>query len=341
MNFAIITFSNPSSPPAKSPAMLSNLPTAPSTPEPEGWDAAHILQLVNPTTGKWSCPTVTKKNCRCKNVVSQERSIKVSSMINSMSVEDASVIVRDHNQELTGLAQTMICPRHSQCSDSKERVQGVVAQWKNLIKTSIRQQANPRPMHTNAKALTADFQPTTNGSRGRLFDAFPTVPKVEPRVQNTASGTSSPPQYTPLSSNSTIDGDATKEIMQALKDMTLQNAQFRDQNAQLREQNKKLRDENKKLRDENAQLAEKRDAAAREAKRARGELEAAEKERDVLDEQVNEQFREINELRDQAEVQKERISSLQNTPQKTTGAYGRLKQVWTAASVVPKPARSV
>lgn len=237
------------------------------------------------------------------------------------------MIVRDHNQELTGLAQTMICPRHSQSSNSKERVQGVVAQWKNLIKTSIRQQANPRPMHTNAKALTADYQPTTNGSRGRLFDAFPTVPKVEPSVQNTASGTSSPPQYTPLSSNSTIDRDATKDIMQALKDMTLQNAQLREQN--------------KKLRDENAQLAEKRDAAAREAKRARGELEAAEKERDVLDEQVTEQFREINELRDQAEVQMERISSLQNTPQKTTGAYGRLKQVWTAASVAPKPARSV
>lgn len=323
MNFAIIT-SNPSSPPARSPAMPSYLSTVPSTPEPEGWDAAHILQLVNPATGRWSCPTLTQKNHRCKNVVSQERSIRVSTMINSMSVEDVSVIVRDHNQELTGLAQTMLCSTHS----SKEKAKGVVASWKNLIKTFIRQQAAPRPMHTNAKALTADYQPTTNGSRGRLFDAiFPTVPQVEPRVQSTASGTSSPPQYTPLSSNSTIDGDATKEIMQALNEMTLQNSQFRDQN--------------QKLRDENAQLAEERDEAARENKRAKGQLEAAEKERDVLDKQVEEQFQEINALRDCVAVQMERISSLQDTLQKTTGAHRRHKQVWTAASVVPKPARSV
>lgn len=298
--------------------MLPYFPTVPSTPEPEGWDAAHILQLVNPITGRWSCPTLTQRNCRCKNVVSQERSIKVSYMINSMSVEDASVIVRDHNQELTGLAQTMLCPRHS----SKERAQGVVALWKNLIKTSIRQQARPRPMHTNAKALTADYQPTTNGYRGRLFDAFPTVPQTEPRVQSTASGTSSPPQGTSPSYGTTIDQDAVDRMMQRFEDLTLQNAQLRDQN--------------KKLRDENARLAEKRDEAAREARRARAQLEAAEKACDALGEQVDEQFGEINALRDREAVQLETISSLRDTLQKTTGAYPRLKQIWTAPSAVPK-----
>lgn len=305
--------------------MPSYFPTVPSTPEPEGWDAAHVLQLVNPVTGRWSCPTVTTRNHRCKNVVSQERSIKVSSMINTMSVEDASVIARDHNQELTGLAQTMLCSLHSRSVDSKEKVQGVVALWKNLIKTFTRQQANPQLMHTATKTPIVDYQ-TTNSLRRRHLDAPPepkaTLPQSQPRNRTTAPGVAPLQHGAPPSYSTTIDRDAVEGVMKKLQDLTLQNAQLRDQN--------------KKLRDDNAQLAEKRDAAAREAKRARGQLEATEKALDVLDQQVDEQFREINALRDREAVQLETISSLQDTLQKTTGAYRRLKQIWTAASVVPK-----
>lgn len=305
--------------------MLPYLPTVPSTPEPEGWDAAHVLQLVNPITGKWSCPTVTKRNRRCENVVSQQRSMKVTFMLDTMSVEDAGVIARDENRELTDLAETMLCPLHSRDVESKDKVQAVVAQWKNCIKTSMRQQAQSRPVNANTKAPTVDYQPTT-GLRARRYDALPepkaTTPQAQPRTQKTALDTSPAPKDAPPSYGATFDQAALGDLMRTFQSLTLQNHQLRDQN--------------KKLREQNAQLAERRDAAATEYRRARGELEAVERERDALDEQVDEQFREINALRDREAVQLEKISTLQDTLQKTSSAYRRLKQIWTAASVVPK-----
>lgn len=304
--------------------MLPYLPIVPSTPEPEGWDASHVLQLVNPVKNELSCPTLTKRNRRCENVVSQQRSIKATFLIDSISVEDAGVIARDHNKELTELAETMLCAVHSRAVDSKEKVQAVVAQWKNCIKTSMRQQ--PRPLHANTKAPTIDYQPTS-GLRGRNFKALPEpkapVPQVRPRTpQNTAFDVLPAPGDAPPSYGATIDRGAAEEIMKAFQSLTLQNHQLRDQV--------------KKLRNENAQLAEQRDAAARERKRALGQLEAAERERDALDGQVEEQYREINALRDREAVQLEEISTLQDTLQKTSGAYRRLKKIWTAESVVPK-----
>lgn len=305
--------------------MLPYFPAVPSTPEPEGWDAALILQLVNPATGSWTCPTVTKRNRRCEKVVSQERSIKCSLMINAMSVEDAGVIAREHNFVLTELAKTMLCSTHSQGVDSKEKVEGVVMEWRNKIKASMRQQARPQSIHMDTSTPLVDYQPT-NGLRRRHLDALPepeaTLPKAQPRYRTSARDVSPMPQRAPPSSSTTIDQDAVDRMMQRFETLTLKNAQLRDQN--------------KKLRGENTQLAEERDAAARDARRARGELKTVERQRDVLDEQVDEQFREINALRDREAVQLETISSLRDTLQKTTGAYPRLKQIWMAASVAPK-----
>lgn len=95
--------------------------------EPEGWDAAEVLELTNPATKRWSCPTMTLRNRRCENVVSQERSIKVKAMINAMAIEDVTLIVRDENGELTDLAKAMLCPRHASDGD---KVRGVVALYK-------------------------------------------------------------------------------------------------------------------------------------------------------------------------------------------------------------------
>lgn len=200
-------------------------------------------------------------------------------------------------------------------------------EWKNHIKTSMREQAQSRPMHTNTKTPIVDYQPA-NGLRSRHLDVLPepkaTLPQAQPRNRTTAPGVSLVPhlQCAPPSYGTTIDPDAVDRMMQRFEDLTLQNAQLRDQN--------------EKLRGENAQLAEERDAAAREARRARAQLEAAEKALDALDEQVDEQFGEINALRDREAVQLETISSLRDTLQKTTGADRRLKQIWTAESVVPK-----
>lgn len=299
--------------------MLRHLPTVPPVSEPEGWDAAHVLQLVNPIKGQWSCPTFTKRARRCENVVSQTRRIKVTFLLNSMSLEDPSVVARDYNRELTDLAEAMLCPVHSRDADSKEKVQGVVAQWRVYIKTSMRQQSQQRPPHTIAKAPIIDYQPF----RDRNFDALPesrsTAPQKQPRIKREPVDMSPAPQAAPPSYGATIDQAAVGEIMTAFQDLTLQNHQLRDQN--------------KKLREQNAQLAEQRDAAAREYKRTRGELEAAEKERDALDTQVDEQFNEINSLRDREAEQLEKISTLQDTLQKTGSAYRRAKKIWTADSV--------
>lgn len=310
--------------------MLPYFPTVPSTPEPEGWDAAHVLQLVNPITNKWSCPTVTKRNRRCENVVSQQRSMKVTFMLDTMSVEDAAEIAKDQNKELTDLAKIMLCPLHSRTIDSKEKVRGVVAQWKNYIKTSIRQQTQPRPLNIDTKARAVEYQPTNApaGVRGRHLNALPeqttTTPQGRPRIQPTAldfPSVPSTPPGPPPSYGATFDQAALGDLMKTFQSLTLQNQQLREQN--------------KKLREQNALLIESRDVEAREFKRARGELETVEKQRDVLDEQVEEQFKEINTLRDREAEQLERISTLQDTLQKTSSAYRRLKQIWTAASVVP------
>lgn len=198
-------------------------------------------------------------------------------------------------------------------------------EWKNHIKTSMREQAQSRPMHTNTKTPIVDYQPT-NGLQRRHLDALPepraALPQTTPRNRTTAPDIAPVPQGAPPSYSTTIDPDAIDRMMQRFEDLTLQNAQLRDQN--------------EKLRDDNAQLAEERDAAAREARRARAQLEAAEKACDALGEQVDEQFGEINALRDREAVQLETISSLRDTLQKTTGVYRRPKQIWTAASVVPK-----
>ncbi|KAI7784583.1 hypothetical protein LA080_009820 [Diaporthe eres] len=303
--------------------MLPYFPTVPSTPDPEGWDAAHVLQLVNPITNKWSCPTVTKRNRRCENVVSQQRSMKVTFMLDTMSVEDAAEVARDQNRELTDLAEMMLCPLHSRTIDSQEKVQGVVAQWRNFIQTSLRQQAQPQSLNVNTKARSVEYRPAdaSAGVRGRHLNALPeqttTVPHGRPRTQPTAldfPSVPSMPPGPPPSYGATFDQAALGDLMKTFQSLTLQNQQLRDQNAS---------------------LIESRDVEAREYKRARGELERVEKEREVLDEQVEEQFKEINTLRDREAEQLERISTLQDTLQKTSSAYRRLKQIWTAASVVP------
>ncbi|KKY31565.1 hypothetical protein UCDDA912_g08486 [Diaporthe ampelina] len=249
-------------------------------------------------------------------------------MLDSMSMGDAGVIARDHNRELTDLAETMLCPLHSRCVDSKEKVQGVVAQWKNHIKTSIRLQAPAPPLDIiGTKALAVEYQPTNApvGIRGRRFNALPeqtaTIPQGQPRIQPTAFSVSPLPEAPPTTYGATIDQAAVGDLMKAFQGLSLQNH--------------KLRDQNQKLRDENAQLVERRDTAAREHRRAKGELEAAEGERDVLRDQVEEQFEEINSLRDREEAHLETIAALQERVQKNSRAYRTLKRVWTAASVVP------
>lgn len=326
-NLTILTFTGLQSSWVGFLVMLPYFPTVASTPEPEGWDAAHILQLVNPITGKWSCPTVTKRNRRCEKVVSQERSIKVATMIDSMSVEDAGVIARDHNRELTSLAEKMFCSTHSRAVDSKEKVQAVVAQWRNLIKTSMRQQVQPRQqVSTNMTAPAVDYQPT-NGHRGRHFDALPkpktTAPRAQPKIRDTASDVSSAPQYAPPGGGGPIiDWAAVEEVMKGLQSLSFENS--------------KLQEQNQKLRGENSRLLKEKDEATKLCERTKGLLEAMEDERDTLSEQVDEQFEEINALQDREAEQLETITRLEGALQKTSGSHQRQKKLWLVPPVRPK-----
>lgn len=306
--------------------MLPYFSAEASTPEPEGWDAAHVLQLVNPTTGKWSCPTVTKRNRRCEKVVSQERSIKVTIMIDLMSVEDAGVIARDHNRELTALAEKMLCHVHSGAADSKEKVQAVVAMWRNNIKTSMRQKAQPRQVNTSTKAPTVDYQPTS-GRRGRHFDAFPepkaTVPQTQPRIRDTASDVSSAPKRAPPGGKSPIiDWAAVEGVMERLQSLSLENS--------------RLQEQNQKLRGENSRLLKEKEEATKLCERTKGLLETMEDERDTLSEQVDEQFQEINALQYREEEQLETITRLEGALQKTSGSHQRQKKPWLVPPVRPK-----
>lgn len=317
----------------------------PSPSESEGWDVAHVLQLVNPTTSRWSCPTITKKNRRCENVVSRERSINVTFIIDSMSVVDAQVIVRDHNRELTNLAEMMICPLHIGGADSKEKIQGVVTQWKNYIKTSMRQQAQPSSLHTNTKTPTINCQPI-NDPQAQHFNESPeakaSVPRRQSRIPRAAPHIPTP-QFICPTYGATMN--SAERITKAFENLTLQNAQLRDQSKKLRDESKKLRDECTMLRDENVQLRDqskklqdenqllkRRGGAVREIKRASDE-------RKELEKQAEEQFHEIKTLEYQAAGQLERISSLQDdlidTLRETSSAHSRLSQIWAAASVRP------
>lgn len=297
--------------------------------EPEGWDAADILQLQNPATGRWSCPTLTKRNRRCENVVSQERSIKVKPMINSMSVEDPAVIVRDQKRELTDLAETMLCPLHFGGLDSGEKVKGVVAQWRNYIKTSMRTQAQGRTVRHRPTAPSVGYQPSRNGSddiQRRNVNASPqrtsTIPEVQIRPWSVAVGTPSTPQSRPPNHGANIDQDAIMNMVDMFHSLMLQNQELTSQN--------------QRLRAENAQLIEKGEAAAADHKRTEDVLEAVDEERNALSDQVDELYRETNSLRDREDRHLEKIAALEDAVQQTTRTYRRLKKVWTAASVVAK-----
>ncbi|KAL1874474.1 hypothetical protein Daus18300_003492 [Diaporthe australafricana] len=316
-------------------AVIPYLPTIASTTEPEGWDAVHVLQVENPTTGRWSCPTVTKRNRRCENVVSQERSQKVAFMLDSVSVKDAGVIAKDHKKELTALAEVMFCPLHSRANDTTTKVQAVVAQWKNYIKTSIRLQAqsrdslnlDPKTPAVKQQPITATADVQNNRQSKVLLEELEklTTPQVQPRFQPEAVNVSLVPQGPPPSYGTTIGEAALKNTMDMLK--VLQSATL---------QNQQLQDQNQKLRDENAELVKEKKAAATECKRAKSELAAVEEERDALRDQVDEQFREINSLRDRAVADLETIAELQETVQKTKRAYRKLQALWATTSGVAR-----
>lgn len=308
--------------------MLPYFSTIAPTLEPEGWDAAAILQLENPRTGRWSCPTLTKRNRRCENVVSQQRTMKVKSMINLIAVEDAGVIVKDQNRELTALAQMMLCPLHSGATDSSEKVKAVVTEWRNHIKTLMRIRAQSRTVRHRPKAPGAGYQPYNipDGIQGRCFNALSerttTVPEVQIRPWSVAVDTPPTPQSPPPNRGATFNREAVGDMMSFFQSLSLQNQELKDQN--------------KRLRDENAQLIDKEKAAATEYRRTKGALEAVEEERNVLSDQVDELFWEINSLRDREDRHLEKIFALEEAVQNTSRTYRRLKKVWTAASVVPK-----
>ncbi|KAK2613592.1 hypothetical protein N8I77_000497 [Diaporthe amygdali] len=305
--------------------MKPYFPTLAYATEPEGWDATRVLQIENPTTGRWSCPTITKRNRRCENVVSQERSQKVNRMLNSIAVEDAGAIAKDHNRELTVLAEAMFCPLHSRATDSKEKFKDVVAQWKNNIKTSIRLQVPPPALNVNRTIPAVEYQPTKapSGLRDRPFNAYPeqtaTIPQEQRKNQTATLGVSltpqsPPPRYGTPSYGAIIDQAALGDFLEAFQSLTLQNQQ--------------LKEENQKLRDLNAELVEEANLATKELKRTRKELEAAEKVHELLEEQVDEQFDEINTLSEREAAHLETIAALRETIQMNSKAYRKPKSVW-------------
>ncbi|POS78381.1 hypothetical protein DHEL01_v203235 [Diaporthe helianthi] len=315
--------------------------------EPEGWDAADVLQLKNPVTNKWSCPTMTKRYRRCENVVSQERSIRVTAMINEMAINDAAVIVRDENRELTNLAVIMLCPMHGRAGDSREKIRGVVALWKNCIKTSMRSQARAPKVRYTPRAPATAYPPsmasygfplrhsnapserttTTDEAQIRPWSAVletssssiqnPTPPPTPPPAPPPA-----PPPPAPANHSATLDADTLRNLM---GDFNRLNQEFQA-----------LKGTNQRLRAENARLVEMGRETATEHRRAKGELDVVEDQRSVLSEQVNGLFEEINRLRAREDRHLERINALENSVEQSSRTYRRLKKVWTAASVVPR-----
>ena len=250
-------------------------------------------------------------------------------MLNSMSVEDAGEIVKDKKRELTDLAETMLCPLHFGGIDGGEKVKGVVAEWRNYIKTSMRTQAQDRTVRHRPTAPSVGYQPSSNGSddlQRRNVNASAhrasTIPEVRIRPWSVAVGTPSTPQNPPRNHGANIDRDAIMNMVDIFHSLTLQNQELTNQN--------------QRLRNENAQLIDREEAAAADHKRTKGVLEAVDEERNALSDQVDELYREINSLRDREDRHLEKIAALEDAVQQTTRTYRRLKKVWTAASVVPK-----
>ncbi|KAG8168153.1 hypothetical protein KVR01_003842 [Diaporthe batatas] len=316
--------------------------TAPPS-EPEGWDAADILELTNPVTKRWSCPTMTLRNRRCENVVSQGRSIQVTTMINNMAIQDARVVVRDENRELTNLARGMLCPRHV----SDDKAAGVVALWKNHIKTWMRAQAQAQPQGVKytPRAPEAAYQPnsapagppprythipleqTAKTHDVQIRQTVSTV--LDTSLSLTQSPTShpvtpppvTPPQPPPPPSSTygaTFDADALRQLMTKFTRLT--------------DEIQTLKDANRRLRDENAWIADKERETAAEHRRTRRELDEVEEECNVLAEQVDEQYGEINELRAREDRHLERIAALEGAAEKSGRAYRRRERAPAVAS---------
>lgn len=308
--------------------MLPYLSAVAAPYEPEGWDAVDILELTNPLTKRWSCPTMTMRNRRCESVVSQDRRNKVTAMINAMAIEDAAVIVRDENRELTKLAETMLCPQHFQAADSGEKIKNVVALWKNYIKTSMRSQTQHRTVRYAPQPPSVRYQPSSASSGVRRRDINTpahqanAIAQVELGPWSAASDTLSETESPPHPPRSNHGADAVRQLIGQLNRLSMEN--------------QTLRDTNRTLRAENARLIDMEKTAAKERRQTEGAYGAVLDQRSVLSDQVDGLYREINGLREQNDSHLERIYALQDTVQQNNRTYRRLKKVWTAASFVPK-----
>jgi FtsZ-binding cell division protein ZapB len=311
--------------------MQSYLSIYAPTPEPEVWDAAAVLELLNPLMGRWSCPSLTPRNRRCENVVDQERSIKATAMIQVLSLEDPGVIVKDEIKELTALAEMMLCPLHL-ASDGGGMHKKVVARWKILIKIWMRSRAQLQSgiHHPRAPSVGGYYQPTT--APASLAAQLPNTPQasertttvsdVQTRPRTVALDSSSTPLNPAPSRGATFDLEALGDMMHCFKNLSLEIQE--------------LKNENLSLRDDNARLVDKEKAAAAEHSRTEDALEVVDEERRVLLGHVDELYNEINSLRGREDRNLIMISQLEDALAKTNLSYRMLKKVWTADSVVSK-----
>lgn len=284
--------------------------------EPEGWDAIEILELENPVTKRWSCPAMTLRNRRCENVVSQDRSIKVKDMINAMAIDHAAVIVRDENRELTNLAEAMLCHRHR----GVDKIRGAVALWKNCIKTSMRLQAWPPAVRYTPQAPATAFQPSGASSgpqRQHIYipsEGASTMPDVQIRTRSRVLDTPSPPTQSPTLLPTPLPTPPTPPPSSSTHGATFDAVTLRhlmSEFSRLNQEVQTLKDTNRRLRAENTQLLDNAREAAAEHRRTAGELGVADEERGVLTEQVDDQYREINRLREREDRHLRRIAALE------------------------------
>lgn len=297
------------------------------------WNALEVLELVNPESGKRTCPALkdSGKKTRCKNLTPSATRENVEKTLDQFSRSDPSLVLQDEEGALTALAKSLVCWRHGK----EEKLQFVVGRFQRLISDEVvRQQKQQPPLMRIPRGLLMALASGTlgdGGDRSFLRSAAAELDQPQPsrsvkRSANRATGRAITPPAAPspalvvkkepetprrpgLGKVVDVDNQCSPAAPnkgpqrrdtspRAPVDTTTRRRQTVAQptvDDPLVMQIQRLTLRNKELEGQAVKLQEEKRAAQKQLKVAKLELRKVERERDAYSTQIDELNQELNE----------------------------------------------
>lgn len=239
-----------------------------------GWDATEVLQIANAEHNyKHTCPAITTRKTRCKKTRNPEAYIKARMVLNNMSLCDPARFLRE-DAELVSLAGQVLCSWHLK----PEGQAYAIGEWRKMIQNWIRAQAQViHPSISPAIVSRAiKEEKVQDRPRDSSLQQDRSVTVDHAKSIKTASQRHPDRQ---LQTEKQHEASMT-EILRKLQELTVRVGALEQEKAVLKRDTTALRRENSRLVRQVAQQSQ--------------QISDMEKNQDVLEEQINEQFEEIN-----------------------------------------------